>query len=383
MVSSSKTTWRGGTVIGITVSAVALIALYNLKHRKQLQRKQNETKKDGSTSEGTKSSSATVASSKNYNWKESSSIELPTHIEREIMKEQRRQAKIPHLARKSPMYDNVQMLSADGELLSSISTKKGRWYVKKGLAEWTNNDEETKQIRIKFEPKGRAARGKSGTYIKTEKQNVCVSCGKGDHIMKHYVVPYAYRQLFPPKYKSHLSHDIVILCPTCHLHSEQQTQLRSKEIDEMHRSLIAEEDDNTSQKFLIDKKLSRIRSAGLTLMNWKHKVPPERIAEYESMVRSHLGLQDNADLTTEQLQTAIDVQFKKLNPNYISGAELVVRSMMSDSNKIEEFIRSWRQHFLDTLHPRFLPTGWSVDSPVTSDVRGAPSSEKLATLVDN
>mmetsp|Transcript_7077 Transcript_7077/g.10137 ORF Transcript_7077/g.10137 Transcript_7077/m.10137 type:complete len:372 (-) Transcript_7077:216-1331(-) len=368
---SSKVAWRGEIVIGIAISAVALITFYNFQHQNH-----GQNDKKGNGGKRAKSNATTNSSSngemRNYNWQESS-VELPTHVEREIIKEQRRQAKVPHLARKSPMYDNVQMLSPDGELLSSISTKKGRWYVKKGLAKWVNNDEQTKQVQINFEPKGRAARGGSGTYMKTEKRNVCVCCGKDEHIMRHYVVPYAYRQLFPPKFKSHLSHDIVILCPKCHLHCEQQTQKRSKEIDAMHRPPTSREDDDTSQKFVIDKHLKKIRSAGLTLMNWKHKVPPEKIAEYDAMVRLHLGLDDDSgELTTQHLQTAIDVQYKIFNPHYISGAELVLRSMMDDFNKIEEFIRSWRRHFLDTLHPRFLPAGWSVDSPVASDIRGTP-----------
>ena len=35
---------------------------------------------------------------------------------------------------------------------------------------------------------------------------------------------------------------------------------------------------------------------------------------------------------------------------------------------IEEFIKEWRHQFVDTLQPRFLPEGWSIDAPVTSNV---------------
>jgi hypothetical protein len=31
---------------------------------------------------------------------------------------------------------------------------------------------------------------------------------------------------------------------------------------------------------------------------------------------------------------------------------------------LEEFVRGWRQHFLDIMQPKFLPAFWSVDSRV-------------------
>lgn len=324
----------------LAASSILLIALYSSNARKKRRQEDDES-----------------FDTPEHHW--SDSVELPPHIEREIMKEKRRQEKVPYLARKTPMYDNCQMLSPDGELLCTISTKKGRWYVQKSLAEWTGEN----QIQLKFEPKGRSVRGDNRTYITSPKLNICVSCGRDDYVMRHYVVPYAYRTLLPAKYKSHLSHDIVILCPKCHLHCEQQAHHRSKEIDAMHRPLG---DDDTSNKFIMDKSLKRVRSAATTLMNWKHQVPAEKIAEYDRLVRSHLGLSDTDMLTLELLQKAIDVQLKKPNPKYISGAELVVQAFGGDDSKIEHFIRDWRQHFLDTVQPRFLAEGWSVDSPVTS-----------------
>jgi hypothetical protein len=31
---------------------------------------------------------------------------------------------------------------------------------------------------------------------------------------------------------------------------------------------------------------------------------------------------------------------------------------------LEEFVRGWRRHFLDTMQPKYLPSFWSVDSRV-------------------
>jgi hypothetical protein len=42
-----------------------------------------------------------------------------------------------------------------------------------------------------------------------------------------------------------------------------------------------------------------------------------------------------------------------------------------------EFVRGWRQHFLDTMQPKFLPAFWSVDSRVrnSSAPAGGASSD--------
>jgi hypothetical protein len=36
---------------------------------------------------------------------------------------------------------------------------------------------------------------------------------------------------------------------------------------------------------------------------------------------------------------------------------------------VEQFIKDWRRHFIDTVQPRFLPQGWSIDSPVMNTTR--------------
>ena len=30
----------------------------------------------------------------------------------------------------------------------------------------------------------------------------------------------------------------------------------------------------------------------------------------------------------------------------------------------EEFILMWRKHFIDSMNPQYLPTGWSIDTPI-------------------
>jgi len=44
------------------------------------------------------------------------------------------------------------------------------------------------------------------------------------------------------------------------------------------------------------------------------------------------------------------------------AGELVVRHAVEHQG-LFTFERLWRQHFLDTMNPGFIPTGWSVRGP--------------------
>lgn len=58
--------------------------------------------------------------------------------------------------------------------------------------------------------------GSISCAAQSDKQNQCCVCGSGGEYLRHSVVPHCYRQHFPPSMKSHLSHDIVLMCPPCH-----------------------------------------------------------------------------------------------------------------------------------------------------------------------
>mmetsp|Transcript_11048 Transcript_11048/g.15934 ORF Transcript_11048/g.15934 Transcript_11048/m.15934 type:complete len:292 (+) Transcript_11048:2-877(+) len=289
---------------------------------------------------------------------------------------------------KKVMYDNICMVCPNGERLCTISKKKAKWYVEKKLAQWvptTGNQE--KIIQLLFEPKHRSSRGELGLYIRTDKINQCVVCGEINNYMRHYIVPYAYRTLLPTRCKSHLSHDIVIMCFKCNHKCERQKQLRMNEMEEasrLERRKMASFNADEDKAFFVNPELYRVRSCALALNNWKDKLPMEKVAIYETLVRSYFESADpkpriendtNGDtppsyniLTPELLQQVIDLEYRVANPTFISGSQILVESLEQDDNKIEAFIKDWRCHFLRVARPKFLPTGWDVDSPVFSGV---------------
>ena len=321
---------------GIVSSALLLYSWYHIKMKKYRKVGDNAAKNEAEE------------------FKCKTRLHLPPHLQRELQKEERRQRKLPDLVRKTPMYDNISMMDPQGIMLATISGKKARWYVNKNLARWIQANS---SIQLTFPPKAHSG----DQYSKTAKDNICVRCGSDGMHMRHYVVPYAYRSLFPEQYKTHLSHDVVILCPDCHLHCERETQLRMK---------VLEKDCPVECRnpHHVDIHLHQVRSAALALLRWKDTIPAEKLKEYDSMVRNHLNV-TSGELSKEKLQEAIDIEYQIANPNYIAGPEWVVRSLHSDDIKLERFIKQWRQHFVSTVQPKFLPYGWSVDAPVTSSVQ--------------
>jgi hypothetical protein len=319
-------------------------------------------------------------------------IQLPAHLERELMKEDRRQKMLPLLTMNKKMYDNILMNDPDDNLLCTIALKKANWYVSKKLAFW-KDDKKRDCIKLLFRPNVPDPKQQDGdsdndnnnsninTYNQTIKANCCVICGHDRDYMRHYVVPFCYRTLFPQNFKTHLPHDIVLVCANHHVKAGRKYHKRMQRIEDNLRT-----DPDTAAPELIDKRVHQIRSSATALLKFKNKLPLERIAEYESLLCEWYELpqpqpqetvHDDATitksasptLTTAQLQAASELESRRPNPKYISGPTLVMESFNNDDGAMADFVREWRSFFFDSMQPQFLPTGWSVDSPVVCDSR--------------
>lgn len=315
---------------------------------------------------------------------------LPSHVLREIHKERQRKAKVELISMKTPMYDNVYMLDRDREPMCTISMKKARWYVRKDIAEWSSfrdgegtetdcqsAEGDVKCIRLLFEHNGTGGSDRDSSemlYLRSAKQNICVECGDDGHHIRHYIVPYSYRTLLPQEYKSHMSHDIVILCPDCHLDCERQTKRRMKEMEHELRMKMGGDALDVSQ-VIDDPHKHHIRSCAIALVKWRDMMPAEKVEGHERVVREYLAslckkeeerdalLNGTDELTKSRLQKACSINYRVKNPNYVTGSEVVVRSL-KDAKAIEEFIIDWRKHFMSTVSPRHMPNGWRVDNPI-------------------
>ena len=131
------------------------------------------------------------------------------------------------------MYEGCKLLAPDGTCLSNCDKKKAQWYVHKNLA--TVVAQEPLTVKLNFEPSNRQRNRASGEedlddeYYTSNRENACVCCGFKENYSRFFIIPTMYRTHLPDELKSHRSHDIVLMCFSCHdSASRSQDKLKLK-----------------------------------------------------------------------------------------------------------------------------------------------------------
>ena len=102
----------------------------------------------------------------------------------------------------------------------------------RGLADRISADPPT--IKLRFMHKtGDQERGVDDYYLHS-KENKCVSCGETGHYLRYRVVPACYRRNFPVQWKSHRSHDIVLLCVDCHHVAHRAAEVVKRQLSQQY-----------------------------------------------------------------------------------------------------------------------------------------------------
>ncbi|KAG8182152.1 hypothetical protein JTE90_014562 [Oedothorax gibbosus] len=252
--------------------------------------------------------------------------------------------------RQKPMYDNCQLQAPDGELLCSCDRSKAQWYVDKGLGEKINDNPFT--VRLNFEPSGRPTF--DNVFYCKEKLNSCVVCGKTENFHRKLVVPSEYRKYFPNLMKKNLSHDVLLLCVHCHKKSNILDQhMRYKLADVCDAPLGSKK--NVKYKF--DPEMAKVKSAATALFTSGPKIPEPRREELKQIIGHYYKVSTVTDELVEEART-IDTNF--LNESFVPHGQKVYEYFCENGGLVQ-FEKMWRQHFLDTMKPQFLPDMWSVE----------------------
>ena len=260
--------------------------------------------------------------------------------------------------RNKPLYHNCYLQAPDGDILCTCDRKKAEWYVTKGLGEVIK--EEPFTVKLKFEPSGRAL-GEVGQYYTQVKLNQCVVCGTAEKFIRKNVVPREYRKYFPLVMKAHQSHDILLLCPTCHEVSNcHDLQLRRKLAD-MCDAPLAGPLTHIRNKYVNNWR--KLQSAVKALRE-RTTLPDARRKELEHYI---LDCTDQREVTP----ILLDLLYKELKNAMISVPNhdqtkcqphglKVVQYFQKGEGGLVSLERMWREHFLVTMKPRYLPNLWSV-----------------------
>uniref|UniRef100_A0A8C5WI61 Exonuclease 3'-5' domain-containing protein 2 n=1 Tax=Leptobrachium leishanense TaxID=445787 RepID=A0A8C5WI61_9ANUR len=204
---------------------------------------------------------------------------------------------VGYSARKAPLYDNCFLYAPDGQPLCTCDRKKAQWYLSKGIGDLVST--EPFIVKLRFEPSGRPE--SNVDYYLTVKENLCVVCGNRESYIRKNIVPHEYRRHFPAQMKDHNSHDVLLLCTSCHAISNlNDTSLKQQLAEDCNAPTGCEE----GLRLLEDPVRRQVRSAARALLN-SSKLPDQRTEELLKQVKNFYGVQQ---ITNEHLKEAASLE---------------------------------------------------------------------------
>lgn len=223
-------------------------------------------------------------------------------------------------------------------------------YVAKGLGTLIEDDP-TFTVRLNFEPAGMPV-GEVGEYYQSKRENKCVVCGREDELIRKNVVPHEYRKYFPIVMKEKTSHDILLLCFHCHQISNISDIKIRKMLEDKCDAPIYELPVNENDL----KRFRYIQRSARALLNEKISISDQRRVELEKVVQDAYP---SKALTIDFLNEIVN-EAEPIIEHKTSHGELVVEYYKSNDGLIE-LEKIFRQHFLDTMEPKFMPKLWNIN----------------------
>jgi len=272
---------------------------------------------------------------------------------------------LPILQRKE-VYGNWTMLSPSGEEMCKCAKKKADWYLSRNLATLVESKEKT--FRLIFQPAGNGNAGDE--YYLGKRDSKCVVCGIEENLTRHHVVPYAYRKNFSLKYKSHSSHDIIVICDECHV--QYHTDFGNKLIHEIDEEMFvtSESSQIKASKTPAFTLMRMGLSSANTLVRHREKIPPERQEILWERIEAYFGYRPTIEVLIP-LVSEWSQEREEQPVNFTRGCQVAKKIEEAGQQSVEAFSQRWRQHFVDSMMPKFLPVGWRVDKELSSDKRVA------------
>jgi hypothetical protein len=249
-------------------------------------------------------------------------------------------------ARQKALYGNVRFQGPDGEAMFHGDGEKALWYLNRGLVEVVSRDPPV--LRLRFAPGGRGHAGDA--FYLAGKVNRCVVCGAGEGLNRHHAVPSVYRRHLPAEVKDHSHHDVLLLCLACHEKYEAAADRLKAELGEefgvpLH-GLPGER----------DRERGRAVKFALALLRHGGQIPPARKEEMLAVVATWLG---KATVSAADLAGVAELASDRGGGQAVEHGQHVV----ARTEDVQAFVRRWREHFLRTMRPKFLPEHWDVDRP--------------------
>ena len=135
---------------------------------------------------------------------------------------------------------------------------------------------------------GDQERGVDDYYLHS-KENKCVSCGEEGHYLRYKVVPACYRRNFPVQWKSHRSHDIVLLCVDCHHVAHKAAEGVKKQLSQEYGVPLFPPKAQSAGGNVCETHPYNVRRAAVALKVYGKTLPEARRKELQQMVRGFVN----------------------------------------------------------------------------------------------
>ena len=265
--------------------------------------------------------------------------------------------------------ENWEVYHPNGKHMFTCGERKAEWYLSKELAIQIDKH----KIKLTFEPKGYGFSdgeifGLAGRIIQ------CVVTGENEGLQRHHIIPYCYRSHFPEEYKSKNHHDVVLVTYGIH-------EIYELEASKFKNQLAKEYDIRTLNELNLEytkvlceysnEKIKMISKFNAIFTSYGH-IPSDVVVNNLKLVSMLTGISFKKLKLLNYMQlyklyrhlkSIHEDEFNELKrknkTKFDHGYHLVKK--LNTHKKIEGFVRRWRQHFLDSMKPKFMPEGWGVN----------------------
>jgi hypothetical protein len=272
--------------------------------------------------------------------------------------------------------ENWKVYHPSGRHMFTCGEKKAQWYLDRNLAVVIG----VKKIRFTFKPKGNGFEDNE-EFGRGVRESKCVVSGLEDGLQRHHIVPYCYRTYFPEAFKSKNHHDVVLINHEIHSDYEQMANQYKDDIARIYGV-------KTINEFNVEY-TAKLRDAGKPnsiLLNAIHSLFKcyGRMPDEVKFEKLHF-ICDNSNLPYDMLVELNYIQIYKLylrlrqahveeieafktENRYLYDHGYHVVQKLDTEEKIMDFVKLWRNHFIDTMQPVYMPHGWSVDFRIKTKI---------------
>ena len=234
---------------------------------------------------------------------------------------------------KKTYYGNYLVLSQEGQEMFLTSPERILWYLNRNLIEFVSG----KKFKLKFKPNGMGHSDDS--YYLAEKRTQCVVCGLNEDLTRHHVVPHAFIKYLDVELKEHRYHDVLLTCISCHKKYEQESYAFKSQLC---KKFGFDEDDYRRKQ--------RIRRIANAVYQYDYKIPENKLKPLLQEISVYLR---KSNICREDIQQVRNIK--------LDNKERFIVERIDD---LQLFVEDWRNHFVQTMNPQFLPEHWNVKKSV-------------------